>query len=130
MTETVPEDPWAAIADELLKLANDARRLVGHPAPCLFSLSIQPFTPDQIDRAKPEHRATTIDAADAVAEALLGKQATTYKLSGGTFHYGADGYRGPVEVRIYQQVAGPSEGDKDAEIANLRARVAELEAGR
>ena len=129
MNETVPEkDPWAEVADELERIAADARKLIGQPAPCSFSLNIQPYTPDQIKRAQPKHFAETVEAADAVASALLGKTATTYQLSGGGFHHGADARRGRIEVRIYQAVADPAEVDPREEIARLRAENARLRA--
>lgn len=121
-------EPWAEIAAELHRIADDLLTLIGEPAPCMVAVNIQPYTPDQIDRAQVKHRAATVSAVDAVTEALVGKAATTYPLSGGSFHHGVRGDRGRIELGIYQSVADPQAVDADEEIARLRARVAELEA--
>lgn len=125
MTTVPAPDPWAEIATELRRIADDAEKLAGEPAPGCLSLSIQPYTPDPINRTQPKHYAATVAATDAVAQALLGKAATTRRLNSGSFHHDASGYRGPVEVIVLQQVADPAEVERLRE-KNEGARRREL----
>jgi hypothetical protein len=113
---TVQPDPWLNIATELHKLADDALALVGEPAPSCFDISIQP-RPWNNDEAAP--------AVDVIAAALLGKPGETKKMTSGVYHRDASGSRGPIGVAVYRQMPAPDE--RDEEIAQLRARVAELE---
>jgi hypothetical protein len=129
--KTVPElTGYQAIAAELRRIADDVEGLVGEPAPRMFSLNIQPFNADGIGANTAKGRPATVAAVDAVGMALLGKAGRTHRLSGGSFHHSVHGDRGPINFSIYQSVADPEVVDRDEEIALLRARVAELEAGR
>lgn len=131
MNETVPElTPWQEIAAELRCIADDAEKLADQPAPPHFELNIQPWSADNYEGVTPKNRAATIAAVDAVAVALLAKPAGTHKLNDGSFFRKVNGRRGRVRFSIYQSIADPDLLDKDEEIERLRARVAELEAGR
>jgi hypothetical protein len=60
---TVPApDPWAEIATELHRIADDAEKLIGQPAPPQFQLNIQPWSADDYRGVTPKNRAATIDA--------------------------------------------------------------------
>jgi hypothetical protein len=128
--KSVTPDPWAAIAAELRRIADDAEKLAGEPAPRMFSLNIQPFNADGIGASTAKGRPATVAAVDAVGMALVNKTGQTHRLSGGSFHHSVDGQRGPIIFSIYQSVADPEAVDKDEEIKRLRSRVAELEADR
>jgi hypothetical protein len=111
----VQPDPWAAIAAELHRIADDCEKLIGHAAPALVAFDIQPFA-EVIHPPVPGQRGEIIQAVDDVAQALLGKSAETQALSDGkSFHHTISGRRGRISVGIYQAVADP------AEVEQLRA---------
>jgi hypothetical protein len=123
MTEKTVPDAWTQFAAELRRIAADAEKLVGSPAPLYLNLSIHPFTPRSTDRANPEARAETVAAVDEVAIALLGRPAATRKMGSGAFHHTISGNRGPIGISILQEVADPAAVDKDAEPERLRAEL-------
>jgi hypothetical protein len=108
-------DPWAEIAAELRRVADDAEKLVGEPAPSCFQIHIQP---------KPHDVPAAVAAVDTIALALLGKAGETRRMSVGVYHRNADAERGPISMSVYRKVPEPP----TAEIERLRARLAELEA--
>lgn len=96
---------WADVAAELRRIADDVLLLVGEDAPLHVELTVQPAR-------------ATIQSVDDVAAVLVDKHGEAF----GTLHR-AYAHRGPVALSIYRSV--PEE--RDAELAKLRARVAELE---
>jgi hypothetical protein len=126
--KSVTPDPWAAMAAELRRMADDFEKLIGQVAPGLVSLDIQPKG-DVSHPPVAKQRAETIEAVDAVAHALFGEPGETKAMSNGTFHHKRYGRRGRITVDVYQALADPGAVDPDEEIARLRARLAELEAG-
>ena len=129
MNETVPEQSaWMEIAAELRRIADDAEKLADQPAPPHFELNIQPWSADGYRGVTPKGRAATITSVDAVSVAFLGKPAGTSRLNDGTFFHKVGGRRGRVSFSIYQSIADPKLLDKDEEIEQLRARIADLEA--
>lgn len=133
-------DPFAAIATELRKAADDIATLVGSglPKPTQFMLNIQPGAPisSRTDDA-------TAEAVDAMAGALLGIRGKVQKMSGGSYFYCTDQQmRGPLVVTIYQSVSTPwalkndvaaakaELAEREADLEKARARVAELERAR
>jgi hypothetical protein len=126
--KSVTPDPWAAIANELERIAADAKKLIGHTPPGLVAFDIQPQA-DVQHPPVPSQRAETIQAVDDVANAFLGKDAETRKMGDTSFHHTISGRRGRISVSIYQAIADPEIEDPQEELKRLRARVAELEAG-
>jgi hypothetical protein len=140
MTENVPAaepadqpDPFAEIAAELYRIADDIVSLTGSglPKPNLFQLSIQPGTRGD--------DALTQAAVDAWATALFGRRGHVEAYSGGVYHYGIPWLtRGPVTAAVYMSVsaewalkndvvAAEAElAEREAEAEKARARVAEL----
>lgn len=125
--ETSPSEPWAEIAAELRRIADDVEKLIGQPEPGLFSVDIQPYEA-VVHPPVVKDRAATMSATDAVASALLGKAATTQAMSNGTFHHTTGGKRGRISLSIYQAIADPSAVDPEEEISRLRAENARLRA--
>lgn len=123
---TPTSDPWADIAAELHKLADDVLALVGEPAPACFDISIQPRNPDSYLRSLVKNRPAIIATVDAIAMALLDKPSEDHRMSDGTFHRDAKGRRGRISVSILTSIADPNAVDPEQEIARLRAEVAEL----
>ncbi|GAA2579563.1 hypothetical protein GCM10010435_65930 [Winogradskya consettensis] len=111
-------DPYAEIAAELRRIADDFETLAGKDiaAPAL-SLAVQP-------------RGTTdngiVAAVDAIAGVLLGKPGITRHMSGGVYHHDAGGYRGALRIDVFQQVSDPVAREQAAELARLRAELAAL----
>ena len=127
---TVQPDAWAAIAAELRRIADDAEKLIGTEPPGLVAFDIQPYAAVS-HPPTPKQRDATIQAVNEAANAFLGKDAKTQKMSDGkSFHHTTDGRRGRISMSIYQAIADPDIEDVQAELEKLRARVAELEAGR
>jgi hypothetical protein len=104
--QSVQPDAWAAIANELERIAADLRKLVGHAPPGLFSIDVQPF--GEVHHPPiPEQRDETIQAVDDVATVLFGAVAQTKEMSGGkAFHHSTSGRRGKILVSVYQAIAG------------------------
>ncbi len=103
--KSVTPDPWAAIAAELHRIADDAEKLIGQPAPGLVSLDIQPKG-DVSHPPIPEDRTATILDVDEVAHALLGKAAETRAMSDGkSAHRTVSARRGRILVSVYQAIA-------------------------
>jgi hypothetical protein len=98
--KSVTPDPWAAIAAELRRVAENVETLMGEPAPRMFSLNIQPFNADGIGANTAEGRPATVAAVDAVGMALLNKTGQTHRLSGGSFHHSVHGEYGPIIFSI------------------------------
>lgn len=116
MDTKVPEpDAWAEIAAELRRIADDAEKLIGEPAPSTFQINVQPL---------PHNCAAAAVAVDTIALALLGKPGTTKRMGDGAYHRDAVGRRGPIPLSVFRRIPGP----EHAELERLRARVAELEA--
>lgn len=116
-----PPGYCGAIADELERVAADLRKAehVELPEPRQFQLNIQPGgTTDE----------EVISGVDALGTALLGKKGEPDTVNCAPW-YVADGRRGQVSVSIYRGLSKPPDG-RDEEIEKLRARVAELEAGK
>jgi hypothetical protein len=125
-------DPFAAIAAELHRAADDIATLIdsGLPKPDYFNLSIQPGTRGDGD--------STAASVDAMGVALTGKAGGVRKMHDGTYHYSAkDVRRGLLSVSIYQSVptewavrreAAAALAEREAELEKLRAEVAELRA--
>lgn len=124
-TETVQPttdkaEPYQVIADELRHIASDLEKLIGSGLSMpWFMIGIQPAT------GRRGHDQDVVAAVDAVAIALLGRPASGKRLSTSYMHI-IEGKRGPVEVNVYQSVSDPEERERDAELARLRAEVAEL----
>lgn len=134
--ETVPQTLagppgyCGAIADELRRLAA-ALDSVGHhelPDPSYVHLWIQPY--GQTDDEK-------IAGVDILGQALCGVVGTPYEVDGGGFHYDAEGPARPVTVKVFKRISAErgrqilaerEAADKDAELRELRRRIAELEA--
>jgi hypothetical protein len=128
--KSVTPDPWAAIAAELRRIADDAEKLIGTPPPAMVAFDMQPYA-EVSHPPKPAQREAIIDVVDAAANAFLGKDARTQKMSDGkSFHHTAAGRRGLISLSIYQAIADPDIEDPQQELERLRARVAELEADR
>jgi hypothetical protein len=143
MTTTIPAltdksepDPFAAIAAELRRAADDIEKLVGsgHPKPAHVALDFHAGRRSYATRDDNE----TAAAVDALGRVLLGKPGVVQKMGGGTYHYGTEQTtRGPIKVHVYDSVSTPwAEGResasalaaKEAELEKLRAEVAELRA--
>jgi hypothetical protein len=128
----VPEttDPFAALAAELHRIADDLATLVGSggPGPSYFSIDIHPG-PHGNDEA-------IVRAVDAMAQALLGVKGTPRLMSSGGYHYGTSlTDRGPIKVQVYNSVstewaagraAAAELAAKEAELEELRAEVERL----
>lgn len=115
-------DPFAEIAAELRKVADDVETMVGSglPNPRQFQLNIQPGSRVDDD--------VTARAVDAMAQALLGINGKVEKMSGGTYHYGTEHTpRGPLVVAIYQGVSAEWALNNDP-VASAEAELAEREA--
>jgi hypothetical protein len=103
--KSVTPDPWAAIAAELRRIADDVEKLIGHTPPGLFSVEVQPFAGRSYPPV-PEQREDVIQAVDDVANALLGKSAQTKEMSDGkSVHHTTSGRRGKISVSVYQAIA-------------------------
>ncbi len=74
--------------------------------------------------------AVKVAAIDAVAVAVAGKPGSTRAIAGGVFHHESGSRVGVVRVTAFDQVASPEERARVAELAELRAKVAELEAAK
>lgn len=71
----------------------------------------------------------TIHTIDALANALFGRPGVPTPMSGGTWHYHAEGQLADrFRVATFGGMKSPDERAKDAELAELRARVAEAPA--
>jgi hypothetical protein len=128
--QTVPTpDPYAELAAELRRTADDIEKLIGSglPMPSFIQLSVQPGT-----HAGDE---TTRVAIDTWALALLGRHGSLHKMSDGTYHYDAEARRGPLSVQLYNSVStewalaaehGEEIAKREAEIERLRAELAAL----
>jgi hypothetical protein len=128
--KSVTPDPWAAIAAELRLIADDAEKLIGTAPPAMVAFDMQPFA-EVSHPPKPAQRDAIIEAVNAAANAFLGKDAKTQKMSDHkSFHHTAAGRRGRISLSIYQAIADPDIEDVQEELKELRARIAELEAGR
>lgn len=116
-----PPGYCGAIADELERIAADLRKIehVELPEPRRFQLDIQPggTTDDEV-----------IAGVDALGAALLGVKGKHDKADGAPW-YVAEGARGQVTVSAYRSLSRPPD-ERDVQIEQLRARVAELEADR
>ena len=64
---------------------------------------------------------------DAIGHALFGKPGKPQRMGGNTWHYNVSGTVGVVRVDVYDGIADPETPKREAELAALRARVAELE---
>lgn len=131
----VPAEPagrepsvWADIAAELRRIADDCMDLIGEPGPRLFQLNIQPHNADGLQRDSAKNRAATMACVDTAATVLCGQPGTTYPVGGSSFHHGAGGQRGPIDLKVYQSVADPDAVDPEQEIARLRAENEQLRA--
>jgi hypothetical protein len=133
-TKVQPETPvsepsvWADIAAELRRIADDCMDLIGEPAPSHFGIDIQPHNADGPQRNSAKNRAATMACVDTAATVLLGQPGATYPVSGRSFHHGADGQRGPIDLKVYQSVADPNAVDPEEELARLRAENEQLRA--
>jgi len=128
--ETLPSEPspWLDIADELEKIAEDARALAGEPAPACFSIIVQPKNPDPYPQHTAKSRPKVIAAVDAIAHALLGKPSADRRMGDGSYHRDASGRRGAIDIATYTSVADPAAVDPEQEIARLRAENEQLRA--
>lgn len=127
--DPAPSEPsvWADIAAELRKIADDCLDLIGQEPPRFFGIDIQPHCGPGLNPL-PSERAATVVAVDTVSQILLGKNAATERMGGGSFHHTIHGQRGPIKVGIFQSVADPDIVDPDEEIARLRAENEKLRA--
>jgi len=108
--KSVTPDPWAVIAAELRRIADDVETLIGSTPPGLFSIDVQPFGAVSHPPV-PEQRDNTIQAVSGVARALLGKGAETKKMSDGKSVFcTVSAHRGRILVSVYQAVADTEEG--------------------
>ena len=111
--KSVTPDPWAEIAAELRRIADDVENLIGHTPPGLFSIDVQPIALASYPPA-PGQRDETIQAVDDAADVLLGKPAETKKLSDGkSVHHRALGRRGRIHLAVYQAVADAPKAERD-----------------
>lgn len=118
MNQPTDRDPYRSFHDDLREIADRIASLADNGIAAPFeTLSIQP------DPGADE--ATRVRMVDAVGEAVLGKPAQTAELSGGGHHHAARGFVGKVSVTVFCAVRPPDE--RDAEIARLRAELAEVE---
>lgn len=108
------------LADRVEILAADAPDL---PRPS-FDITVMPGGGGKLDARDND---VVIEAIDAVATALFGVAGSTNRLSGGSFHRGARGAFGPVRVHVFDEVRDPDGEDLRAEVARLRAQLAERE---
>lgn len=95
-------DPWAVIAAELRRIADDLAKLIGQPAPATFEINTQPYSGSRYGGQGGD--AATIAATDAVANALLGHPAETRVMGDGSYQHTTYGRRGPLRVAVYQGV--------------------------
>lgn len=116
MTPTVPTSPAdRTYADELRAIADDLDALgPDYPAMSSVTVYIQPPDSGAADQIKSH--------VDDVAVALLGKPGETREMSSGVYHHTITGFRGSVQVSVFQRLPKPDA--KDAEIERLRAEVA------
>lgn len=133
--ETSPSEPspWAEIAAELHRIADDFAKLeiLDLPKPRSVRLGIQPGgRPGEADDA-------VIATVDTLGRAVLGKPGAVDEMSGGTYHYDVEGTRGLVTFAVYREIsaarveqiaAGKVLADKEAELERLRAEVEKLRA--
>jgi len=111
-------DPYAEIAAELRRIADDLTTLAGKGLPKpWFNISIQPATDER------GNDDVVIPAVDAVAVALLGRPATTDPMSSGGHMHRIAGTRGPVSLGVHQSVSSPEAREREAELARLRAEL-------
>lgn len=117
MSEQPERDFYAELADTLHAIADDIATLAGRGLPELsyVAFEVQPF-PRESDDDK-------IRVIDAIGEALVGRPSETELMVGGTYHYRAKGYRGPVHIDVYAGVTSPEERAMEAEMARLRERI-------
>jgi hypothetical protein len=110
---------YAAVATALREIADDLSGLSGDPI--AVTVSIQPWH---------SHCTDVVGVVDQIAQALFGRPATTVAMSNGTFHHSAAGPRGtgerPVQVAVFGGVPDPALVARDAELAALRAELAQL----
>lgn len=129
-------DPFADLVRELHVVAADLSDLIGSglPKPPHFELNIQPGA-DVLNADRDDDE--TARSVDAIAMALLGKPAEPQLMAAGDYFYLVSGQRGPIGVEIYQSIstewvekrqAAVVLAAKEAELAKLRAEVAELRA--
>lgn len=118
MNETVPElTGYQAAAAELRRIADALDTLPPRERPPYLSLSILP-------------RVKTVEEVDMLGVAIGGKPGKTQKDSDGWRHKAESCSSGSdLYVSIHALIPGPPD-PRDDELASLRARVAELEAGR
>lgn len=119
--ESNPRTP-AVIAADLRRIADMLDTITG-PMPDFYAqLTMQPRTSG--------NDAETIRVIDAVGQAIAGKDGAAEEMGSGKYHYDLSTHVGGVDVAAYTTVAAPAERERLAELAALRARVAELEARR
>lgn len=99
--EINPPPPFAAIAEELHRIADDLATLTDLSDPPYFTINIQPAPRDQGDAA-------TVAVVDAVTTALLGKPGHDQAMRSGDYHYSAGGQRGLIQVDVRQSISGPT----------------------
>lgn len=123
--ETVPSPTdnrtYAGIAAELHRIADDLAKLIDEPDPACFTIYLQP--------SRAETDAEVRACVDAVTTVLYGAPGEHKAMSCGDYHYARYGYRGAIDLNIFQSVSGPPD-ERDMEIARLRAENAELRAAR
>lgn len=118
-TTDQPRDSYADLAATLHAIADDLATLAGTGKASYVGLSIHPAGED--DEA-------TIAAVDIVGQALLGKPGETREMIGGSYHHGAHGNRGGVNVSVFNSVTPPRQRALEDELARLRAEVAAAKA--
>jgi hypothetical protein len=67
---------------------------------------------------------------DAIGKALFGKRGEAKRMGGNSWHYAVEGRIGLIRFDVYDGISDPETPAREAELEKLRARVAELEAGR
>lgn len=108
LTAAPETDPYVAMADALVELAEAIHSLRGKglPAPCHAGLVIQ-FHDYPVKRTD-EEIAACIDKVGLAVVASAGEDSVN--LDGRSIHYRAAGQVGPVHVTVFQQLARKAEG--------------------
>lgn len=106
----------ADVVTALRAIADKISTLGDAPLPNLYvSIALQPSGGEEAQVA----------AVDAIGGALYGGPGCDVEMSGGNFHHDAKGYINGVAVDAYCRVTNPEVRETKAELARLRAQLAE-----
>lgn len=104
--------PYAAEAAALCAIAADLSRITDTELPTM-NIRVTLSAPQRDEEA-------VTAVVDAMGSALCDRTGTAEKLST-CWYYNVNGQRGPVHVWVYGHIRDPTERDRDAEIARLKA---------